>query len=59
MPGTSITKQQVKLYMSYRKNHSQVKSSAKSGISERSARRIEKEEHQNAERYNNHAARIW
>jgi transposase len=46
MPGTSITKQQVKLYMSYRKNHSQVKSAAKSGISERSARRIEKEEHQ-------------
>ena len=42
MPGTSITKQQVKLYMSYRKNHSQVKSAAKSGISERSARRIEK-----------------
>jgi hypothetical protein len=46
MPGTSITKQQVKLYMSYRKNHSQVKSAAKAGISERSARRIENGEHQ-------------
>jgi Mu transposase, C-terminal domain len=46
MPGKSITQQQVKLYMSYRKNNSQVKSAAKSGISERSARRIEKGEHQ-------------
>ncbi len=41
MPGISITQQQVKLYMSYRKNNSQVKSAAKAGISERSARRIE------------------
>lgn len=32
--------------MSNRKNHSQVKSAAKAGISERSARRIEKGEHQ-------------
>jgi len=32
--------------MSYRKNHSQVKSAAKAGISERSARRIEIGEHQ-------------
>lgn len=46
MPGKSITQQQVKLYMSYRKNSSQVKSAAKSSISERSARRIEKGEHQ-------------
>ncbi|MBL4941604.1 MAG: IS21 family transposase [Colwellia sp.] len=46
MPGKSITRQQVKLYMSYRKNHSQVKSAAKAGISERSARRIEIGEHQ-------------
>jgi len=46
MPGKSITPQQVKLYMSYRKNHSQVKSSAKTGISERSGRRIDKGVHQ-------------
>lgn len=46
MPGTPINRQQVKLYMSYRKNHSQIKSAAKAGISERSARRIEKGEHQ-------------
>jgi len=46
MPGKSITQQQVKLYMSYRKNQSQVKAAAKAGISERSARRIEKGEHQ-------------
>jgi len=32
--------------MSYRKNNSQVKSAAKAGISERSARRIEKGEHE-------------
>jgi len=41
MPGISITTQQVKLYMSYRKKHTQVAASAKAGISERSARRIE------------------
>ncbi|MCF6345022.1 MAG: IS21 family transposase [Thiomicrorhabdus sp.] len=46
MPEISITQQQVKLYMSYRKNNSQVKSAAKVGISERSARRIEKGERQ-------------
>jgi len=46
MSGISITQQQVKLYMSYRKNNSQVKSAAKAGFSERSARRIEKSEHQ-------------
>jgi hypothetical protein len=46
MSGKPITQQQVKLYMSYRKKHSQVKSAAKASISERSARRIEKGEHQ-------------
>jgi hypothetical protein len=46
MLGISITQQQVKLYMYYRKNNSQVKSAAKTGISERRARRIEKDEHQ-------------
>jgi len=46
MSGISITKQQVKLYMSHRKNHSQVKAAAKAGISERSARRIENGTHQ-------------
>jgi Mu transposase-like protein len=46
MPGKSITQQQVKLYMSYRKNKSQIKAAAKAGISQRSARRIEKDEHQ-------------
>lgn len=49
MPGISINPQQVKLYMSYRKKHTQVTASAKAGISERSARRIEsgerKDEH--------------
>jgi len=45
MSGGSITQQQVNLYMSHRKHNSQVKSAAKSGLSERSARRIEKGEH--------------
>ncbi len=45
MSGKSITQQQVKLYMSYRTKQSQAKSAAKSGISQRSARRIEKDEH--------------
>jgi len=46
MSGQSITPQQVQLFMSYRKKHTQKASSAKAGISERSARRIEKGEHQ-------------
>jgi hypothetical protein len=48
MPGKPITKKQVKLYMSNRKNpkQSQVTSAAKAGFSERTARRIEKGEHQ-------------
>ena len=46
MSGKSITQQQVKLYMSYRRNQSQVKAAAKAGISPRSARRIEKDERQ-------------
>ena len=41
MPGTRITDQQVCLYMKIRKNKSQVLAAAKTGISERSARRIE------------------
>jgi hypothetical protein len=49
MPGKSITQQQVKLYMSYRKNQSQIKAAAKAGISQRSARRIENGEHHTAQ----------
>ncbi len=43
MSGTSITQQQVKLYMSYRKkpNHTQESAAAKAGFSERTARRID------------------
>jgi len=46
MSGKSITQQQVKLYMSYRTKQSQVQAAAKAGISQRSARRIEKDERQ-------------
>lgn len=46
MSGKSITQQQVKLYMSYRTKQSQMKAAAKAGISDRSARRIEKNKHQ-------------
>jgi len=48
MSGKSITQEQVKLYMSHRKqpNQTQVSSAAKAGISERTARRIDTEKHQ-------------
>ena len=48
MPGKSITHTQVKLYMSYHKNpkQTQISAAAKAGFSERSARRIDKGEHQ-------------
>jgi len=39
-----ITDQQVKLYMNYRKNSTQISAAAKAGISERSARRIDKQQ---------------
>ena len=41
MPGTRITDQQVGLYMNNRKKKSQALAAAKTGISERSARRID------------------
>lgn len=41
MPGTRITDQQVRLYMSYRKHHTQELAAAKARMSERTARRIE------------------
>lgn len=45
MPGSRITKQQVKHYMSNRnKGHTQITSAAKSGFSERTARRVDKGE---------------
>ena len=48
MPGKSINQQQVNLYMSYRKSpkYSQLNAAAKAGFSERTARRIDKCEHQ-------------
>jgi len=49
MAGTLVTQEQVNLYMSYRKNpkYSQASSAAKAGFSERTARRIDKGEHEN------------
>ena len=43
MPGIRITDQQVTIYMKNRKLNSQVIAAAKAGISERSARRIDKQ----------------
>src|ERR1700694_3731361 len=43
MSGTRITDQQVRLYMTKRKHHTQEVAAAKTGISVRSARRIERE----------------
>lgn len=48
MPGTRITDQQVTIYMKHRKYNSQVVAAAKAGISERSARRIDKQSEQSA-----------
>jgi hypothetical protein len=42
VPGTQITDHQVRLYMNSRKTKSQELAAAKAGISERSARRIDK-----------------
>lgn len=44
MTGKTITQQQVDLYMSYRNKNKQNVAAAKAGISERSARRIDKNE---------------
>jgi len=43
MSGTRITDQQVRLYMFKRKRHTQEVAAAKTGISVRSARRIERD----------------
>jgi len=43
VPGIRITDQQVTIYMKSRKHNSQVIAAAKAGISERSARRIDKQ----------------
>lgn len=45
MSGQPITKQQVNLYMSYRKDHKQTTAAAQSGMSERTARRIDSGQH--------------
>jgi len=45
MSGKPITKQQVNLYMSYRKDHKQTTAAAQAGMSERTARRIESGQH--------------
>ncbi|WP_250532383.1 helix-turn-helix transcriptional regulator [Caballeronia sp. ATUFL_F1_KS39] len=41
MPGTYVTDQQVRLYMSKRKHHTQEVAAAMAGMSVRTARRIE------------------
>ena len=41
MPGHHISDQQVFLFMTHRRQHTQAVAAAKAGISERSARRIE------------------
>ncbi len=43
MPGFHISDQQVFLFMTHRRQHTQAVAAAKAGISERSARRIEKD----------------
>lgn len=43
MPGTRITDQQMRLYMQFRQTHTQATAAAKAGLSERSARRFERD----------------
>ncbi|PRY04398.1 hypothetical protein B0G73_11274 [Paraburkholderia sp. BL25I1N1] len=43
MPGSRITDQQVRLYMNHHKHHRRNLAAAKSGMSERTARRVEHE----------------
>jgi hypothetical protein len=45
MSGKPITKQQVNLYMSYRKDHKQTTAAAQAGMSERTASRIDTGQH--------------
>ena len=59
MSGKLINQRQVKLYMSYRKqpNHTQLTAATKAGFSERTARRIEKGEHQTKRQPRNYTTR--
>jgi len=54
VPGTRITDQQVMIYMKHRTRNSQVVAAAKAGISERSARRLDK-----ANQQTNDGKRQW
>ena len=45
MPGRRVTRQQMRLFMEFRQGHPQRLAAAKSGISERTARRIEANRH--------------
>ncbi len=59
MSGKPINQRQVKLYMSYRKqsNQSQLSAASKAGFSERTARRIDKGEHQSKRKPRNYQTR--
>ena len=60
MSGKPINQHQVKLYMSYRKqpNQTQLIASSKAGFSERTARRIDKGEHQTQRQPRNYKTRV-
>ena len=57
MSGKHITNKQVKLYMSNRKQNSQIIAAAKAGISERTARRIDTLQHSTAKQPRNYQTR--
>lgn len=59
MSGKSINQQQVKLYMSYRKqpNNTQLSAASKAGFSERTARRIDKGQHKTKHQPRNYQTR--
>src|SRR6185437_11189105 len=43
VPGRHVTDQQVRIYMGFRRQHTQLIAAAKAGISERTGRRIERD----------------
>jgi hypothetical protein len=55
--GKFITDHQARLYMTHRRSQSQTVAAAKSGISERSARRIEQHDHRPAKNHRKHRTR--
>jgi hypothetical protein len=51
VPGRHVTDQQVRMYMEFRRQHTQLIAAAKAGISERTARRLERDPRMPSQRH--------